>query len=708
MRDGFIKVAAFTPKVAVADTITNGERIRRLMAEADRIGAQITVFPELCITGYTCGDLFWQEKLLSSAKEELWKIVDYSAQLDGIFFVGLPFEVDGKLYNMAAAVSGGAVQGMVPKTYLPNYNEYYEARHFTSGEGLNVFWSETTPDYTGENEETGSFSCLERTGNRLPQMPEEDEETGCDAEDEDGKLRAFMIATRQLFRPMGMPRLTIGVELCEDLWTPNPPSISHALCGADVIVNLSASDEVTGKSGYRRDLVVGQSARLVCAYIYASAGDGESTQDVVYSGHNLIAENGHLLAEAEPFWGSEPNVPDTESVFMVDGDGCRDGRIGHGIASEIDIDRLCAERRRMGTFCVAKNPEAAGYTIVDFIMAQKDTRLTRYVDPRPFVPADHGDRDRRCNEILTIQAMGLKKRIEHTHCAHPVVGISGGLDSALALLVIARAFDLLGRDRKDLVAVTMPGFGTTDRTYENACQMVRSLGATLMEIPIADAVNLHFKNIGQDPTVHDVTYENSQARERTQILMDVANRLGGMVIGTGDLSELALGWATYNGDHMSMYAVNSSVPKTLVRHLVRYYADTCGDEKLGQVLYDVLDTPVSPELLPPEDGQISQKTEDLVGPYELHDFFLYYVLRFGFPPGKIYRLARQAFAGEYEDEVILKWLKVFYRRFFAQQFKRSCLPDGPKVGTVAVSPRGDLRMPSDASARIWLEEAEQL
>ena len=720
MKDGFIKVAAFTPKVVVADTITNGQRIRSLMAEAGKMGVQIAVFPELCITGYTCGDLFWQQKLLDSAKEELWKIADYSAGLDGIFFVGLPFEVNGKLYNMAAVVSGGEVLGMVPKTHLPNYNEYYEARHFTSGEGLCVFWSERTPDYTdevcGQDEDAedakseqefyewkviGSCETDEETDDDgfddyadfdddLEDGWDDNEENGWrDAREEDAEAdcdeteRSFWIGCAQLFHTPEMPRLTIGVELCEDLWAPNPPSIRHALCGANVIVNLSASNEVTGKSSYRRDLVVGQSARLVCGYIYASAGDGESTQDVVYSGHNLIAENGHLLAEAEPF-------------------------AGVGIASELDIDRLCAERRRMSTFCAEKNPDAADYTMVEFSLEQRDTELTRYVDPRPFVPADYGDRERRCNEILTIQAMGLKKRIEHTHCEHPVVGISGGLDSALALLVMARAFDLLGRDRKDLVAITMPGFGTTDRTYENACQMVRSLGATLMEIPIADAVNQHFRDIGQDPVVHDVTYENCQARERTQILMDVANRLNGMVIGTGDLSELALGWATYNGDHMSMYAVNSSVPKTLVRHLVRYYADTCGDEALAKVLYDVLDTPVSPELLPPEDGQISQKTEDLVGPYELHDFFLYYVLRFGFPPAKIYRLAKKAFAGEYEDETIRKWLKVFYRRFFAQQFKRSCLPDGPKVGTVAVSPRGDLRMPSDAAARIWVEEVEKL
>lgn len=659
MKYGFIKVAAYTPKAVVADPAANGSRIRALMSLADKAGARITVFPELCITGYTCGDLFLQQSLLNRAKEELWKIAAYSADLNGIFFVGLPFEVNGKLYNMAAAVSNGKVLGMVPKTHLPNYNEFYEIRHFTSGAGLNCFWNETAPD-------SAEYS--------------------------------FRISDRLLFRPDSMPQLRIGVEICEDLWAPNPPSISHAMHGANVIVNLSASDEITGKSLYRRDLVAGQSARLVCGYLYASAGDGESTQDVVYSGHNLIAENGHLLAESLPFsdTGRNPASEEAQQIMQC----C--------VCTELDIDRLCAERRRMTTFSAEKNTDASDYTTVAFHLEQTDTVLTRHIDPTPFVPGDPADRDRRCNEILMIQATGLKKRIEHTNCSHPVVGISGGLDSTLALLVMARAFDLLGRDRRDLVAVTMPGFGTTDRTYENACQMVRSLGATLMEIPIAEAVKLHFENIGQDPSVHDITYENSQARERTQILMDVANRLGGMVIGTGDLSELALGWATYNGDHMSMYAVNSSIPKTLVRHLVRYCADTCSDNVLSQVLYDVLDTPVSPELLPPEDGQISQKTEDLVGPYELHDFFLYYVLRFGFPPAKIYRLARIAFAGRYEDSVIRHWLQTFYRRFFSQQFKRSCLPDGPKVGTIAVSPRGDLRMPSDASAHIWLEEAEAL
>jgi NAD+ synthase (glutamine-hydrolysing) len=473
-----------------------------------------------------------------------------------------------------------------------------------------------------------------------------------------------------------LPKLRIAVELCEDLWTPQPPSIAHAMAGANVIVNLSASNEITGKAAYRRQLVNGQSARLVAAYLYASAGEGESTQDLVFSGHNMIAENGQMLAESE--------------------------RFGHGVIySEIDVERLCEERRRMTTFSYEDT-----HTQVPFSLTLTDTVLTRHIDPAPFVPGNPAERDARCDEILMIQAVGLKKRLEHTG-AKAVVGISGGLDSTLALLVTVRAFDLLGRDRADITAVTMPGFGTTDRTYDNAVRLIHSLGATFAEVNICNAVNVHFADIGQDGDRHDVTYENSQARERTQILMDIANKEGALVIGTGDLSELALGWATYNGDHMSMYAVNASVPKTLVRHLVRYYADTCGDEALCETLLDVLDTPVSPELLPPEEGQISQKTEDLVGPYELHDFFLYHMFRFGFTPAKIYRLARHAFAGTYEDDFILKWLKVFYRRYFAQQFKRSCLPDGPKVGSVAVSPRGDLRMPSDASAALWLQDIDR-
>ena len=479
-----------------------------------------------------------------------------------------------------------------------------------------------------------------------------------------------------------MKELTIAAEICEDLWAPNPPSIDHALSGAVLIVNASASDEATGKDVYRRELVCGQSARLLCGYIYAGAGNGESTQDVVYSGHNIIAENGTLLAESKRF--------ENETIY-----------------TEIDLKKLWEERRRNTTFEPKQNAEDT-YEEIEFSLKIEDTELTRFIDPSPFVPGNKDERERRCDEILMIQAMGLYGRLKHTKSKCAVVGISGGLDSTLALLVTVRAFDRLKLDRRGIIAVTMPGFGTTDRTYTNAVSMIKSLGVTFREVSIKESVQVHFADIGQDPAEHDITYENAQARERTQILMDIANKEGGMVIGTGDMSELALGWATYNGDHMSMYGVNASVPKTLVRHLVRYYADTCRDDTLKKVLLDVLDTPVSPELLPPKDGEIAQKTEDIVGPYELHDFFLYYMLRFGYPPKKIYRLACKAFSEVYEEDVIYKWLKNYYQRFFSQQFKRSCLPDGPKVGTIAVSPRGDLRMPSDACAKIWLDEVEEL
>ena len=636
MRQGFIKVAALTPKVTVADTQANRKEICRLMDEAEAKGAKILVFPELCITGYTCGDLFYQQVLLREAKKELLAIAKYTQRKDYLAFVGLPLEYNGKLYNVAAAVIQGKVLGLVPKTHIPNYNEFYERRHFAPGM-------------------------------KQPVPVALDEDT------------VVPMGTRVLFQCRQMPELKIGAEICEDVWAPNPPGVEHALAGATLLVNLSASDETTGKDMYRKSLVTGQSGRLICGYVYCSAGDGESTQDVVYSGHNLIAENGTLLAESRRFCN--------ESIY-----------------TELDMVRLNEERRRMSTFMTSDE----SYINVEFSLKEEKTELTRFVDPAPFVPGNKADREKRCEEIFMIQAMGLKKRLEHTHAATAVVGISGGLDSTLALLVMVKAFDLIGKDHKDIVAVTMPGFGTTDRTYDNAVSLIKSLGATFREVSIVDSVRVHFKDIGQDEAVHDVTYENGQARERTQILMDIANKSGGMVIGTGDMSELALGWATYNGDHMSMYGVNASVPKTLVRHLVCYYADTCADETLQKVLYDVLDTPVSPELLPPEDGKISQKTEDIVGPYELHDFFLYYILRFGCTPKKIYRLANYAFAGTYDTETIQKWLKTFYRRFFSQQFKRSCLPDGPKVGTVAVSPRGDLRMPSDASARIWMEELEHL
>ena len=488
------------------------------------------------------------------------------------------------------------------------------------------------------------------------------------------------VGTNLLFSCENVADLCVAAEICEDLWVPNPPSVQHALAGASVICNLSASDEMVGKGSYRRDLVAGQSARLVCAYLYATAGEGESTTDLVFGGQNLIAENGTVLAESATF-ENEINV------------------------ATIDVQRLASERRRMSTFPAAESKE---YREISFALAEEETKLARFFDADPFVPSNADQLSDRCEEILNIQALGLKKRLAHTHAKSAVVGISGGLDSTLALLVTARAFDMLGLPRKGIVAVTMPGFGTTDRTYNNAVAMIKSLGATFKEVPIVKAVMQHFADIDHDASIHDVTYENSQARERTQILMDIANQANGFVIGTGDLSELALGWATYNGDHMSMYAVNASVPKTLVRHLVRHYADTSADEVLAGVLYDVLDTPVSPELLPPEDGAISQKTEDLVGPYELHDFFLYQMLRMCFPPAKIYRVAKEAFAGRYSNETILKWLRTFYWRFFSQQFKRSCLPDGPKVGSVAVSPRGDLRMPSDACVSAWIKEVETL
>lgn len=636
MKNGFIKTAAGTPKIVVADCIHNTEEILRLIKEMEKMGAKLMVFPELCITGYTCGDLFGQSLLLDRAKERMLWLAKETKDTDALIFVGLPWEQEGKLYNVAAALHHGEILGMIPKSNIPNYGEYYEARYFTAAdEKLRICSIEGKEVPFGKNL---LFSCQQ------------------------------------------MPELLIAAEICEDLWVANPPSIAHALAGANVIVNLSAGDEVTGKDAYRRNLVKGQSARLVCGYLYAAAGDGESTTDVVFAGHNMICENGSLLAEAKRFTN--------ETVY-----------------GDLDVKRLVAERRKMSTFPAAVRD---GYKVLTFSLQQEETRLERKFPAKPFVPSDKEEREKRCDEILTIQAMGLKKRLEHTHCQSAVLGISGGLDSTLALLVTARAFDYLGIPRNKITAVTMPCFGTTDRTYKNACELTKKLGAELREVDIKEAVTIHFRDIGHAMDQHDVTFENSQARERTQVIMDIANQTGGMVVGTGDLSELALGWATYNGDHMSMYSVNGSVPKTLVRHLVQYYAESCGDESLSRILLDVLDTPVSPELLPPKDGKIAQKTEDLVGPYELHDFFLYYMLRAGYEPDKIYRIACRTFDGIYEKETVLKWLKNFYRRFFAQQFKRSCLPDGPKVGTVAVSPRGDLRMPSDASARIWMEEVEKL
>lgn len=636
MKDGFITVATATPQVAVADCEANTQAILACINEMAAAHAKVMVLPELCITGYTCSDLFWQTKLLDEAEAALSVIAEGSRQVDALIAVGMPLRVAGKLLNVAAILCRGKVLGFVPKVNLPAYNEFYETRHFTSG--------------------SADMGTVQFGGEEIP------------------------VGTNLLFSCENVVDLCVAAELCEDLWVPNPPSVQHALAGASVICNLSASDEMVGKGSYRRDLVAGQSARLVCAYLYATAGEGESTTDLVFGGQNLIAENGTVLAESTTF-ENEINV------------------------ATIDVQRLASERRRMSTFPAAESKE---YREISFALAEEETKLARFFDADPFVPSNADLLSDRCEEILNIQALGLKKRLAHTHAKSAVVGISGGLDSTLALLVTARAFDMLGLPRKGIVAVTMPGFGTTDRTYNNAVAMIKSLGATFKEVPIAKAVMQHFADIDHDASIHDVTYENSQARERTQILMDIANQANGFVIGTGDLSELALGWATYNGDHMSMYAVNASVPKTLVRHLVRHYADTSADEVLAGVLYDVLDTPVSPELLPPEDGAISQKTEDLVGPYELHDFFLYQMLRMCFPPAKIYRVAKEAFAGRYSNETILKWLRTFYWRFFSQQFKRSCLPDGPKVGSVAVSPRGDLRMPSDACVSAWIKEVETL
>lgn len=681
MRDGFLKVMAATPDIRVADCDFNTENIIRAVRGAEGAGVKLLVLPELCMTGYTCGDLFLQNILTDAALFGLYRVREATRGMDVAVIFTLPFLKGNKLYNVAAVVQDGKVLGLVPKTYLPNYSEFYEARHFVAG--------------GGQTEQICLFG------------------------------EKVFFGTKLLFSCKNMENFVFGVEICEDLWVADPPSGALALAGALLVANPSASDETTGKAEYRRQLVASQSARTVTAYVYADAGEGESTTDLVFAAHNLIAENGGILAES--------------------------ARFENGAATaEVDLEKLAGERRRMTTYHV----DATGFETVPFSLPSLATPvfpgwgregrkegtsapdagnvplgrgagslskpgegcpsgksaflpeipLTRRFDKAPFVPSDERARAARCQEIIQIQAMGLKKRLAHTKMTHAVLGISGGLDSTLALLVTCRAFALAGLDPAGILAVTMPCFGTTGRTYKNACTLVKALGATLYEVRIEEAVRLHLRDIGHLEGQQDVTYENAQARERTQILMDMANQYNALVVGTGDLSELALGWATYNGDHMSMYGVNASVPKTLVRYLVAYFADTAGAGTLSAVLNDILDTPVSPELLPPKDGKIAQKTEDLVGPYELHDFFLYHILRFGFAPRKIYRMAVHAFAGEYDPETILKWLRTFYRRFFAQQFKRSCLPDGPKVGSVAVSPRGDLRMPSDASAALWLEQ----
>jgi len=641
MRQGFIKVAAMTPKIKVADPEYNAGEICKGIDEAEARGAKIIVFPELCLTGYTCDDLFLQERLLEEAFVQLLRIVEYSDGVDALIFVGLPLEREGKLYNVAAVINCGELMAFIPKTSIPNYGEFYEGRHFTQG-------------------------------NKMPVMYTYDD-------------MEIPFGTNILFTTDAMKGLVVGAEICEDLWAVKTPSTEHALAGATVIVNLSASNETVGKDSYREMLVKSTSARLVCGYVYASAGEGESTQDLVFGGHNMIAENGTMLVQSQRF-------------------------TNQAVYTDLDIHRILYERRRMTCYPAGKIStvqDTEQYMTVAFDIVIEETDLDRTFSETPFIPETESERMKRCEEILSMQSMGLKKRYEHTQAKSAVIGISGGLDSTLALLVAVRTFDLLGLDRKQIYSVTMPCFGTTDRTYDNACKMAKTLGTTLVEVDIKKSVTQHFSDIGQDIDKHDVTFENSQARERTQVLMDYANRVGGLVIGTGDMSELALGWATYNGDHMSMYGVNAGVPKTLVRHIVKHCADTCQEAVLKQVLLDVLDTPVSPELLPPAEGEISQKTEDLVGPYELHDFFMYYMLRTGFSPAKIYRIALSAFKDAYEEEVILKWLKTFYRRFFTQQFKRSCVPDGVKVGSVALSPRGDLRMPSDASYHIWMKQLDE-
>lgn len=650
MEYGFIKVATAIPSVKVGDVKFNTRQIESQIALAEGQGVEIIVFPELCITGYTCQDLFLQQMLLESAETAMMMLLDFTRQLDIISIVGLPVVVGDLLLNCAAIIQHGKILGLVPKTYLPNYREFYEKRWFASAQDLR----ETTVRFAGH---------------RITVTPDP---------------QIFITSEGAQF----------GVENCEDVWAPAPPSNKLALAGAELIFNLSASDELSGKHTYLKSLLAQQSARTITGYIYSSCGFGESTQDVVFGGNALIYENGSLIAEGERF-ALEPQM-----------------RI-----AQIDIEKLRSERRTNSTYVNAQRNvkyaiRSGRYSVHNIEMLapfnRRDFVLEREIDAHPFIPHE-AEMGVTCEEIFNIQLMGLAKRIVHTGAKHLILGISGGLDSTLALLVCVKAFDKLGMNRKDIIGVTMPGFGTTDRTYRNAITLMGSLGVTIREISIANAVEQHFKDIGHDISVHDVTYENAQARERTQILMDLSNELGGIVVGTGDLSELALGWATYNGDHMSMYGVNASVPKTLIQHMVRYVAESGVDEKSRVTLLDIVDTPISPELTPAdESGEIRQKTEDLVGPYELHDFFLYYFLRFGFRPKKLFFLACRAFEGVYDEIIVQKWLVVFLRRFFSQQFKRSCLPDGPKVGNVSLSPRGDWRMPSDASSAIWLAEAESL
>ena len=635
MKDGFVSVACGTPKLRLADCNYNAEQTFTLMRKAEKAGAKVLVLPELGLTGYSCGDLFYQDTLLRASEEALSTVLAATRNLEVVTAVGMPLRVNNKLYNCAVIIQKGTVLGVVPKTHLPNYGEFYEKREFA-----------TAP------EENGTVTLL-------------------------GKSVPF--GNKLVFRCANMPDLALGFEVCEDMWAPCSPAVDLTAAGATVIGNLSASNDIIGKDSYRRQLVTMQSAKLLCGYVYTSAGEGESSSDVVFGAHQMIAENGTMLAERR-----------------------FDGGL---LVSEVDVQKLCYERRRTQMF--DKTPAVWE---VPFSLTLSETKLTRYVAPQPFVPEGKEDRDARCREILLIASLGLKQRLEHTGAKTAVVGLSGGLDSTLAVLITGLAMKMLDRPMTDIVAVTMPCFGTTDRTKNNAVILAERMGATLKTVDISASVRSHFKDIGHDMEDHSVTFENGQARERTQVLMDIANQTGGLVIGTGDLSELALGWCTYNGDHMSMYGVNCSIPKTLVRHLVGYLArdNAEKDQELHDVLEDILDTPVSPELLPAVQGKISQKTEDLVGPYELHDFFLYYMLRWGFSPAKIYRLAVYALGKQYSRGVILKWLKTFSRRFFTQQFKRNCVPDGPKIGSVAMSPRGDWRMPSDAKMNLWQAELDTL
>lgn len=646
MQNGFIKVAAAIPSVKVADCSYNVQQIESLIAMAEGKGVEVIVFPELCITGYTCQDLFKQTLLLEQAETSVLMLLDFTRKLDIISIVGVPVVVGDLLLNCAAVIQKGDLLGLVPKTYLPNYSEFYEKRWFASSQDLQP-------------------SEIRFAGNKIVVTPQPTLFRTCDG-------------------------AMFGVEICEDVWAPVPPSCNLALSGADIIFNLSASDELIGKHDYLKGLLAQQSARMISGYVYSGCGFGESTQDVVYGGNAIAYENGQLLAESERF------ALDSQLII-----------------TQIDVEKIRNERRTNSTYINAQRGHDSRIVNAHTVMP-RDFELIRDVDPHPFIPKTD-DMEKSCDEIFSIQVAGLAKRLVHTGCKTVVVGISGGLDSTLALLVCVRTFDKLQLSRKGIVGVTMPGFGTTDRTYNNAVNLMKSLGITLREISIADAVKRHFNDIGHDINVHDVTYENSQARERTQILMDLSNQLGALVIGTGDLSELALGWATYNGDHMSMYGVNAGVPKTLIKYLVKFVAMSEDSDETRSILLDIIDTPISPELIPADEaGNITQKTEDLVGPYELHDFFLYHIIRFGYRPSKIFMLARKAFDGSnpeapfYDDETIKKWLTIFLRRFFNQQFKRSCLPDGPKVGSVSLSPRGDWRMPSDASSALWLKECEQI